>query len=185
MNIKDKYFEVFWKEYPRKVGKKYAKQVWDKKIKVEQIFSILEGLEAYKTSFEWLKDGGQFIPHPSTFLNGERWEDEVQDMSFLKSPETEEEIFIVALLNQIGIKNYLLSLEDLVQSYRIQERFISTIKSYCSEVVKAVTVLALLQEEFESKGYTWNPNNLAKNFLYRLEQYDSERYKRRGYAIHR
>jgi DNA replication protein DnaC len=33
-------------------------------------------LEKQKVSTEWLKDGGQFIPHPATWLNGRRWEDE-------------------------------------------------------------------------------------------------------------
>jgi hypothetical protein len=28
------------------------------------------------TSAEWTKDGGQFIPHPATWLNQKRWEDE-------------------------------------------------------------------------------------------------------------
>lgn len=37
--------------------------------------AALEGLERWKGSRDWLKDGGQFIPHPATFLNQRRWED--------------------------------------------------------------------------------------------------------------
>jgi hypothetical protein len=28
---------------------------------------------------DWLKDGGQFVPHPSTWLNQGRWQDEPRD----------------------------------------------------------------------------------------------------------
>lgn len=179
MKTKDKYFEIFWKAYPRKVGKKYAKQVWDRKIKLEQIGAVLEGLEAYKTSLEWLKDGGQYIPHPSTFLNGERWEDDVQDMSFLKFPESESEVYDVLILNQVGIKNYLLSLADLVEYYRRNEKFLHEVKSYCQDIVLALVVLQKMQKEFEAKGFTWNLANLSKNFRYNLELYEYEMNKKK------
>ena len=32
---------------------------------------------AMEKSEQWKKDDGQFIPHPTTFLNGERWNDEI------------------------------------------------------------------------------------------------------------
>jgi len=28
-------------------------------------------------SESWNRDGGRYIPHPSTWLNGRRWEDEL------------------------------------------------------------------------------------------------------------
>ena len=37
---------------------------------------IMIGLERWKQSAQWTRDGGQFIPNPATFLNGERWKDE-------------------------------------------------------------------------------------------------------------
>ena len=39
--------------------------------------AILAGIEKQKQSAQWTKDGGQFIPHPATWLNGCRWEDEM------------------------------------------------------------------------------------------------------------
>lgn len=188
MHVKDKYFEIFWEAYPRKVGKKYAKQIWDKKIKLEQIGAVLEGLEEYKTSLEWLKDGGQYIPHPSTFLNGERWEDETRDMSFLKFPQTAEEVYDALILNQLGIKNYLLSLRELVEYYQRNESYLAEIKSYCQDIIVALVVLQKMQEDFEAKGFTWNIKNLTKNFLYNLENYDYAKNKlKRGerYAFRR
>lgn len=38
----------------------------------------MNGLKQQITSEQWKKDGGQFIPHPTTWLNGDRWEDEVE-----------------------------------------------------------------------------------------------------------
>jgi len=26
----------------------------------------------------WTKEGGKFIPHPATWINGRRWEDEIK-----------------------------------------------------------------------------------------------------------
>ncbi|MCE1033159.1 Pyocin large subunit-like protein, partial [Pseudomonas asiatica] len=34
-------------------------------------------LAAWTNSHDWTKDGGQFIPHAATWLNGKRWEDEL------------------------------------------------------------------------------------------------------------
>jgi len=39
---------------------------------------ILIGLNEYKKCSQWLKDDGQFIPHPTTWLNQERWNDTVE-----------------------------------------------------------------------------------------------------------
>lgn len=72
-------FEAFWKEYPRKIGKKYAERMW-KRLKVDDaLFEIImKALENHKKSLQWTKDKGQFIPNPSTWINQERWNDEVE-----------------------------------------------------------------------------------------------------------
>ena len=38
----------------------------------------MDGLAKWRNSDEWAEDGGRYIPHPATWLNGERWEDEVR-----------------------------------------------------------------------------------------------------------
>lgn len=72
-------YETFWKLYPRKIGKGAAWLRW-KKLNLggglkEKIFSAVE---KQKLTDQWQKDGGQFIPHPATWLNQRRWEDEVE-----------------------------------------------------------------------------------------------------------
>jgi hypothetical protein len=37
---------------------------------------ILAAVERQKQSREWLKDQGEYIPHPPTWLNGRRWDDD-------------------------------------------------------------------------------------------------------------
>lgn len=80
----DRRFERFWKAYPRKVGKGAAEKSF-KKYKPDDSLTerMIASVEAHKKSDQWKKDGGQFIPHPATWLNQRRWEDEI---------ETEEEI---------------------------------------------------------------------------------------------
>lgn len=71
-------FPKFWKLYPNKKGKAAAEKAW-KKLKVtDDLFTLIaQGLAKQCTSPGWTKDNGQFIPHPATWLNGKRWEDEV------------------------------------------------------------------------------------------------------------
>lgn len=37
---------------------------------------MMSSLEQFRGSKDWLKDNGQYIPYPSTWLNQRRWEDE-------------------------------------------------------------------------------------------------------------
>lgn len=76
--IKDMAFQTFWEKYPRKVSKKSAWKAWQKINFTDEVGGkIMKGLEAACESEQWVKDDGRYIPHPATWLNGERWEDEV------------------------------------------------------------------------------------------------------------
>lgn len=73
-------FARFWSLYPRKVGKEAARKAWDKLTLTDELFEVMvQALGAQSVNTEWTKDNGQFIPHPSTWLNGKRWEDEVPE----------------------------------------------------------------------------------------------------------
>lgn len=70
-------FDLFWRAYPRKKSKGDAEKAWAKIHPDEQLTEhILRAVEQAKTSADWRKDGGQFIPHPATWLNRRGWEDE-------------------------------------------------------------------------------------------------------------
>jgi len=78
-------FFDFWQLYPKKVAKPAAIKAWVKlNLNDETFRKILESVKAQSASPDWLKDGGQFIPYPATYLNGRRWED------LFELPETKE-----------------------------------------------------------------------------------------------
>ena len=67
-------FDKYWEQYPKKVGKANAKKSFTKINPDDELFNkIMASLEHQKTTWTELK----FIPHASTWLNGERWNDEV------------------------------------------------------------------------------------------------------------
>ena len=78
-------FDKFWKEYPRRQARKAAFLKWKSKKCEDKIEDILDDVEYRKTHPSpngWLDTSTnylklEFIPLPSTYLNGERWDDEV------------------------------------------------------------------------------------------------------------
>lgn len=66
-------FAEFWSAYPKKVGKGAAETSW-KKLRPD-LATCLTALSIAKTSRDWLKENGQYIPNPATWLNQRRWED--------------------------------------------------------------------------------------------------------------
>jgi len=69
----NKDFEKFWKAYPKKVGKKKVQDKFD--ANNYPIDLIIKNLELQKKSDQWQNQ--QYIPNPETYLNQERWTDEV------------------------------------------------------------------------------------------------------------
>ncbi len=70
-------FDEFWKAYPRHIAKAAALKAFNK-AKLPDIVSLIAALEQQKKQPSWTRDKGQFIPHPATWINQCRWEDEVQ-----------------------------------------------------------------------------------------------------------
>lgn len=73
-------FNGFWKAYPRKVNKKKAQDIF-KRIKPNQALyaQIIEDVNI-RALTEWKKCEPQFVPHPTSYLNGRRWEDETPQL---------------------------------------------------------------------------------------------------------
>lgn len=80
INIIYAHFAQFWEAYPRKVDKKRALKIWERLKPDEKTTStILDAIAKQKRTKEQKKAMGEFVPewpHPTTWLNGERWEDE-------------------------------------------------------------------------------------------------------------
>lgn len=81
-------FEIFYQAYPNKKNVKTARTRWEKmKVTPELFAAIMEGLERAKNSQEWGKDGGAYIPHPATWLNGEGWKNEYKPLRQAAAPK--------------------------------------------------------------------------------------------------
>ena len=75
----EKRFERFWTAYPRKVGKKEALKAFTRASPDDALLErMLTAVEKYKRSDQWTRDAGAFIPNPATWINQERWTDEIQ-----------------------------------------------------------------------------------------------------------
>ncbi|CAN7659824.1 hypothetical protein LJR232_005003 [Aquipseudomonas alcaligenes] len=71
-------FAEFWMRYPKKKSKVDAEKAWSKlKPSQDLRVTMLAALDKHVRSHEWRKDAGHFIPHPATWLNKRRWEDQV------------------------------------------------------------------------------------------------------------
>lgn len=58
----------------RKGGKQQCLQRWIKGHYCTQADTIIAHVKWLKTTMEWLKDNGAFIPMPITYLNQQRWD---------------------------------------------------------------------------------------------------------------
>lgn len=83
-DYRPEWFDAFWAIYPRKDGKQAAYKAWCK-LRPDRAAcaAMAAGLERARTSRQWTKDDGEFIPHASTWINGRMWEDEGVDLSLL------------------------------------------------------------------------------------------------------
>lgn len=73
-------FDEFWQAYPKHKDKAAAEKSFEKVMKSGvPLETLLTAIERQKKTEQWSRDGGQFIPYPSTWLNRKKWEDEVQD----------------------------------------------------------------------------------------------------------
>lgn len=79
--VAEQRFAEFWKLYPKKVGKAAAMKAWKRaKIDADLFDRILEAVEAAKESEQWQREGGRFIPNPTTWINQGRWDDELPEV---------------------------------------------------------------------------------------------------------
>lgn len=66
-------FEDFWREYPRHVAKPTAQKAWDKALKTASADVIVAGARRFRDD---PNREDTYTPHPSTWLNQGRWDDD-------------------------------------------------------------------------------------------------------------
>lgn len=74
-------FDLFWEEYPKKVGKDDARRAFEKAITKTTLSEMLKAVSTQRHSRQWQEDGGKYVPNPSTWLNQGRWQDVLTPVS--------------------------------------------------------------------------------------------------------
>ncbi len=81
--LQEERFLKFWEAYPKKLNKGAARKAFYKiNPDDDMLETFLTAIKKQSMLPDWMKDKGQFIPYPASWLNGERWEDdaEVRDL---------------------------------------------------------------------------------------------------------
>ena len=78
-------FQDFYSLYPRKMGRKDAERAWNRLTPIQQK-ECLEAMPNYLKYWKIKQTQKDYIPYPATFLNQERWTDEI-DLEPNKKPE--------------------------------------------------------------------------------------------------
>lgn len=88
-NNKEDRFARFWAIYPRHVAKPNARKAFDKLNPDDVLLeTMIRSVEQQKQSDQWIRDNGQYIPHPATWINQRRWEDEVKPVAVIHPAKT-------------------------------------------------------------------------------------------------
>lgn len=80
ITAKEERFNRFWQAYPKKRAKEDARKRWEKLNPSEDLLlTMLSAIDRQKRSPEWLKENGQYIPYPATWLHRGQWQDEADE----------------------------------------------------------------------------------------------------------
>lgn len=74
----DDEFGAFWAVYPKRVGKTPAQRAWNRLKISEREHAVRDVQARIRGDPQWLRDGGQFVPNPATYLNQRRFDDDWQ-----------------------------------------------------------------------------------------------------------
>ncbi len=89
LGVDDEVFMKFWTAYPKKQKRKGAYKIWKDRKLSKVVDKILQDVSQRRLTQDWMKEGGQFIPLPTSYLNQERWHDESKG---IMTPQQEIEV---------------------------------------------------------------------------------------------
>jgi hypothetical protein len=67
-------FDDFWLLYPRRVAKKDANKAWARMSETDRVKALTAMVQWRRI---WAQKELEYLPHPASWLNGERWDDEI------------------------------------------------------------------------------------------------------------
>jgi hypothetical protein len=102
-------FSEFYSLYPRKMGRKDAERAWNKLTPIQQA-ECLEAMPNYLKYWKIKETAKDFIPYPASFLNAERWTDEI-DIEPIQNKKPElpwysSEELTKAKAQEVGVQAY-------------------------------------------------------------------------------
>ena len=113
-------FEKFWDTYPRKKSKGDAEKAWKQlKPSSELVEIIISKVVLLKSSQEWLREGGEFIPYPATWLRAKGWEDEVGPTSVAPAEPDDTE----SAMQEFFTLNHQRAKDEILKDYEDEEDF--------------------------------------------------------------
>ena len=83
-------FDEWWEHYPKKVGKGQARTAFRRALKKIDIDTLMDGTRQLAEHHQQAGTDKKFIPNPSTWLNGERWDDEMIPVNGERTPSVDE-----------------------------------------------------------------------------------------------
>ena len=99
-NILIERFDEFYAAYPIKKGKGAAKKAWEKAIKKADPDHIISNAALYASSVQ--NKDPKFIAHPATWLNAERWDDDISKELLQASIDPQN--MMLDVLKSMGLK---------------------------------------------------------------------------------
>jgi hypothetical protein len=98
-------FVEFWDAYPRKVSKVQAVSAWrGLSLSNEDADTVISDVKARSASADWVKEGGRYIPYPSTYLNNRRWTDDINAAPQLVPADGSEKARLTAEISELRAK---------------------------------------------------------------------------------
>jgi uncharacterized protein YdaU (DUF1376 family) len=99
-NNRSKFFDRFWEAYPKKVGKKKTQEIWKRRKLDDRQELIIRDVENRVLNDGKWKEG--FIPNPQTYLNGDRWEDEIEENRRVQSKPFDAAEYVIEQIERDG-----------------------------------------------------------------------------------
>jgi hypothetical protein len=101
-------FDRFWAAWPksfRKGGKAACLAKWKKTYCETCADQIVKHVEWMKTTDQWRKDNGAFIPAPLVYLNQQRWDG--AEIPEIKKPLTMEQEYQQRIANTVPMPDHI------------------------------------------------------------------------------
>lgn len=108
-------FVRWWGEYPkrRRTGRKKCLDLWKRHGLEQRADAVIAALRRHRTDPQWTKDGGQFTPMATTYLNQGRYDDDA---------DTEAPGLAISLPpEKVAVRDWLLAQTSHARLWLIQE----------------------------------------------------------------